>query len=853
MPEALDAPGQALTILAVDDDAGDAEILKRQLARVPGLTFEFHHAASEAEAAAELSRGAVDVTFLDYQLGSSTGLEMLRSMRAAGDGRAVVVLTGQGDAYTAVEFARAGADEYLIKTDLSPERLLRAMHNAMNERDRRCAERSDTGAAATACDAGEASTQLMSSSAWSESALQAHEGASSGGRVYCVMVLALDHARALRDTAGQAAAEACLCAVVECLRATCRRDAALCRIGEDEFGILLPETSEEQALVLAERIRKAVWDRGIPHPSSPVAERVTVSLGVGSSPAHRWEDVLSDAEEGQHIARTLGGNMVWGQDAARSAGVSAPSGGLLNIISIDDDASDAELLRRRLESAMDSPFRFTHCATPTAARSELLRRPESAVFLDYRLGADCGLDVLREFRSAGFMGPIIALTGEGDEYIVAELMRGGADDYIAKADISADLLERALRNAESRHSRRKVEQRNRHLLAELRSAKRSLEKKNERLTELYRTAHQFVDNVSHEFRTPLTVIKEFTSILRDGIAGGVNAEQREYLDIVLNRTDDLSTMVDDMLDISKLEAGVLGVSRRVCTVSEIIDDVRTTLDRKAQAAQVTLTIASEGALPTIYCDPEKIGRVLVNLSINAIKFCNPQGHVRIEADRPSPGGAVRFRITDDGPGIAPENLQAIFERFKQIDGGARSSTKGFGLGLSIAKELVHLNFGEITVESEVGRGSTFTFTVPTAEPRNVLALYLERRRPSVVSLLIATASDGVDSVLLDGVEDFLQHQLRRSDLLFRARPTRWLIVAAASGIEIERMVSRLEQALAEINRNRPGHELPRFLLTRRGTWHGSAHRDELLQTFADELRSDGIVGCDDAPIEGESA
>ena len=224
-------------------------------------------------------------------------------------------------------------------------------------------------------------------------------------------------------------------------------------------------------------------------------------------------------------------------------------------------------------------------------------------------------------------------------------------------------------------------------LRKLETARGLLEKKNHRLARLYRTAHRFVDHVSHEFRTPLTVVKEYVSLMCDGLLGPTNAEQQRFLDIVNNRADDLNHMVDDMLDVSKLEAGILTVYRTPACLADIVNHVRVGLERRATLQDVRLEIEMPHDLPPIYCDTEKIGRVLVNLVVNAIKFSR---RPVCPYDRPLEAGAdeVLVRVSDNGPGIPPQDLPRLFRRFKQLGAPTNASTKGFGLGLSIARELV---------------------------------------------------------------------------------------------------------------------------------------------------------------------
>ena len=446
--------------------------------------------------------------------------------------------------------------------------------------------------------------------------------------------------------------------------------------------------------------------------------------------------------------------------------------------------------------------------------------------IDYRLGKWTGLDLLREAVGGGVRVPFIMLTGLDNREIDVEAMQAGAADYLAKDDISAPVLKRSVRLALARQQ---------HLTAE-RESQELLKKANLKLSELYNTAHQFVDNVSHEFRTPLAVIKDFASILSEGLAGEVNDEQQEYLGIIINRVDDLAVMVDDMLDISKLEAGLLCVARQESRIDRIFEGVRTTLERKAAASTAALKISVDASLPTVYCDAEKIGRVITNLAVNAFKFSGENGEVSLWARHDLENSQAVVGVTDNGPGIAPENVQAIFDRFKQVGGDVRSSTKGFGLGLNIVKELVHLNFGDITVESELGKGSTFTFSIPTFDPPKILERFMGRieqfrNDSSFVSLITARQTAEAAAELDDEVEQFLQYQLRRTDLMFKAGAGKWLLGAATSQQQLDQFLARLGDAWNDTNLNRPDAPLPAIEFEIHGTWQICDQDAEFIKSF----------------------
>jgi hypothetical protein len=284
--------------------------------------------------------------------------------------------------------------------------------------------------------------------------------------------------------------------------------------------------------------------------------------------------------------------------------------------------------------------------------------------------------------------------------------------------------------------------------------------------------------------------------------------------------------------VSKLEAGLLGVYRQECDIAQILRHVRPALERKAVVKGVELEWDIEPGLPAIYCDPEKAGRVLINLSINAIKFCGQPGFVRINCVRDPDSSGVVMGVTDNGPGISPENQRALFRRFKQLGESVRSSTKGFGLGLSIAKELAEANLGEIRVHSEVGRGSTFSCTLPPADPPDVMHRYLRRIMNSShvsrhISLIEADIAKFTGAAAIDDTGEFLSCLLRYNDLLLKMGPTRWLIVLPIAQGLIESFLQRADNAIGEANRNRLGGPLPAISFHPLGTWPSSSH-DELL-------------------------
>jgi signal transduction histidine kinase len=423
----------------------------------------------------------------------------------------------------------------------------------------------------------------------------------------------------------------------------------------------------------------------------------------------------------------------------------------------------------------------------------------------------------------------LAVVKEYSEVLVRKLEDKNQDLQVANERL--DKMNEALRSNEELRKRADQEMDRTHAL---------LQKKNRRLAKLNRTAHEFVDNLSHEFRTPLTVIKEYASLVRDGVVGAVSDEQKSMLTVVEDRADDMNTMVDDMLDVSKLKSGLLGIRRQECQVAEILEHVRPGLERKAAAKGVALEFEVDPLLPTLFCDPEKAGRVLMNLTTNAIKFCGQPGRVRLSCQRESDGTGVKFSVSDDGNGISPENQEAIFRRFKQLGESNRSSTKGFGLGLNIAKQLVELNLGAISVESQLDQGSTFSFTLPPADPREALWRYLKwielrRNGSSQLALVEANVEGSTSATLAADVNLFLNHLLHSTDLLFRRGPTQWLVVLPVAEIEVAKFCERVAKKRVLANRNRLGGPLPDIHMKFLCSCRVGSDREELLNRLASAL------------------
>lgn len=495
----------------------------------------------------------------------------------------------------------------------------------------------------------------------------------------------------------------------------------------------------------------------------------------------------------------------------------------LAVLMIEDDRNDAELVRQKLLALDGYDISVTHVSDLKTAQTTLNDIDIDIIVLDHLLVAETSDELLRSLRQSGDPRPVIIVTALSDATLAAKLMKLGADDFLIKDALTADQLQNAIEHAQAACSCRKLEAKNQALLQEVQNTRAELESKNKHLATLNASAKEFVDHVSHEFRTPLAVIREYAAIIRDGLAGATTPEQNQYTETIVNRVDDLCILVDDMLDYSKFEAGLIGVKRADSQLSDILTHIGPTLARRAAAMNANLSIEPRAGLPDIYCDPEKVGRIITNLVINALKFAGDPGKVKLTARADYAKHEIIVSVSDNGQGIDPLVCQLLFERFRQGSGPLRSGVKGFGLGLSIVKELVALNFGDVFVESEVGVGSTFAFSIPFSHRQSLLERYATRatqlrNQPTHLNLLEISADSDTPLEILTDTRRLLQSHLRGTDLMFVSRPSRWLLVAATRRGDVSRLVARVDRAFGGERRNCLTADLPQLTFRIDGSW-----------------------------------
>ncbi|HUI31426.1 MAG TPA: PAS domain S-box protein [Candidatus Acidoferrales bacterium] len=233
---------------------------------------------------------------------------------------------------------------------------------------------------------------------------------------------------------------------------------------------------------------------------------------------------------------------------------------------------------------------------------------------------------------------------------------------------------------------------------------------NQQLEDASRLKSQFLANMSHELRTPLNSIIGFTNLILTDDAQPPTGDQKEGLDIVLRNAKNLLALINDILDLSKIEAGRMTIAPEEFKIDAVVNDALTTVEPLIGDKPVKLLGEIDSAVPAIQSDPARIKQIILNLLSNAAKFTD-EGHIKV-AVKMLDQNFVSAAVEDTGTGIPPEFLEVVFEEFRQVDGSNTRRHGGTGLGLAISRKLARMLGGDLTVRSEVGKGSTFTLTIP---------------------------------------------------------------------------------------------------------------------------------------------
>ena len=382
-----------------------------------------------------------------------------------------------------------------------------------------------------------------------------------------------------------------------------------------------------------------------------------------------------------------------------------PHPDLPRILVVDDSTDDQFVYQRLLTQEPSIGSVMYQAMTGADGLAALRRAHPDCILLDYRLPDMTGLEFVETMRmeSGELSIPVLMLTGEGSEQVAVAAMKAGVADYVDKTQVSREALQRMITNALEKHRLRVAVGEHQMRLAWM---VKDLERKNSEIQTFYHT-------LSHELKSPLTAAIEFIALVLDDLAGPINEQQRDFLNTAKENCARINVYINDILDMSRLETGKLTLRRSPADVSRVVAKVVESLAGQAKARGVDLRSKPAKRELMTEIDEDRIAQVLTNLIGNAIKFTPPGGKVQVRTES-RPGDPERFTVSvsDTGRGIAEAKLRSIFQRHVQAKEEDFASKGGLGLGLAICAELVDLHGGRIWVESEEGKGSTFTFSLP---------------------------------------------------------------------------------------------------------------------------------------------
>jgi signal transduction histidine kinase len=401
------------------------------------------------------------------------------------------------------------------------------------------------------------------------------------------------------------------------------------------------------------------------------------------------------------------------------------------VLIIDDDAGMRSTLSDILETVN---YKVKDFGKGREALDWLKKNSFDIVIMDIKLADIDGMELLAEVRLINPESPVIMMTGYASVETAVEAMKKGAYAYVVKpfnVDEVKAIIQKALHHI-------RLSKENQRLIDELQLATRKLEKTIKELEKANQIKSRFLASMSHELRTPINAIIGFTDFLLDDKT--LYMGQKRDVKRIFDNAQSLLSLVNDILDLSKIEAGKIDLVRRKASIAALAGEVVDNLRFQAEQKGIMLENKIPSSLSETFVDPHRIKQVFINLVGNALKYSKKGGRITLSAEQNK--GLLITSVADTGIGIPPEYLDKIFDRFERVFKSSVHGAGGAGLGLSICKELLKLHKGEIWVESKVGKGSKFSFSLPIYEDKDYFTDYLSeqiqeaRRQGFFVSLIM---------------------------------------------------------------------------------------------------------------------
>ncbi len=379
-----------------------------------------------------------------------------------------------------------------------------------------------------------------------------------------------------------------------------------------------------------------------------------------------------------------------------------------NILVTDDNVATLKTLSAGLE---DMGHTVSTAVNGQEALALIRRQPFNIVIADIKLPDISGLEILEMAKELNPEAAVIMITGHASIETAVDAINEGAYAYILKP-VAVNELENIINNA-LREQRLLVE--NRELVESLQQSNKRLEEANRALEQVSHAKSDFMAKMSHELRTPLNSIIGFSEVLLNKTTSPIDQTTHdEFLNYIHISARHLLHLIDEALDLARIESGKMTLEPSEFDLAVLLEDVKMTVLPILTAKKQTLTIENSAGISTILADESKMKQIFLNLISNASKFTSRGGKIGIVCRLETPN-LLHCSVIDNGIGIRRQDQQRIFEEFGQAKRQSGGKREGVGLGLSIAKRLVGLHGGDIWVDSEVGQGSTFIFSIPVAK------------------------------------------------------------------------------------------------------------------------------------------
>jgi signal transduction histidine kinase len=375
------------------------------------------------------------------------------------------------------------------------------------------------------------------------------------------------------------------------------------------------------------------------------------------------------------------------------------------ILLVEDNPGDAVYIQDLLNEGLDGPLaRVTHVLNLAEAIVVLRRQaPFAVVLLDLRLPDGSGVECVDAVRARARDVPIVVLTGLDDDELAISCIAAGAQDYLSKQDVRSRTLSRAIDHAVARSS--VIEARRQALEQRIRSA--DLERENSRIVEANRLKSEFIANMSHELRAPLNAIIGFSELIYDGKVDPASPKLRSFMSHILSSARHLLQLINDVLDLAKVEAGKVEFDCVTVAVAPLVDEAAGVMRGGFAAKGIRFDVHVDASLATAWVDPGRLKQVLYNYLSNAMKFTPDGGIVGLRVTVLDDAW-FRLEVEDNGPGIGAEDIDKLFGEFHQLRASTGQFHPGTGLGLALTKRLVEAQGGSVAVTSVPGQGSVFS-------------------------------------------------------------------------------------------------------------------------------------------------